>query len=305
MVFKLSDKAIQGIEGYNRFIRDTGYSFSSCEFNDGYKEGFLYTISDDVFSLRLESYWGPQYYPDVNMRHSITLDYKGKTVSADEYDCNFTIDGKDSFGIDYSFCDGVIYDQYNLPIFKKGISLSDTFESYDGLVTYNIESGKVYLGLNGEFEIDYSKDIQSQIDEYVSNHYPTKYIRNHINSEVSALAEKYDYKLGDINSLVEQMVGEFQLPVTYENEEDVKWAIMNIKGYYKEYLDSIEYEREVVERIKKINGVLEGISDIVNDEYRKIPGSHVLTEEERKLVTERSKIRIRENKELANKNSRF
>ena len=34
-----------------------------------------------------------------------------------------------------------------------------------------------------------------------------------------------------------------------------------------------------------------------DDEYRKIPGSHVLTEEERSLVTERSRIRIRENKD--------
>ena len=305
MVFKLSDKAIQGIEEYNRFIKDTGYSFSSHEFKDGFNEGFVYTISDDAFSFLLESYWGPQYYPDVNMRYSITMDYKGKTVRADEHDCNFTIDGRDSFGIDYSFCDGVIYDQYNSPIFKKGISLSDTFESYDGLVTYNIESGKVYLGLKGEFEIDYSKDIESQINEYVSNHYPTKYIRNRINSEVSALAEKYDYRLGDINSLVEQIVDEFQLPVTYENEEDVKWAIENIKGYYKVYLDFIEYEREAVEKIKKINGVLEGISDIVIDEYRKIPGSHVLTEEEKNLVTERSRVRIRENKDLANKNISF
>ncbi|MBE6158686.1 MAG: hypothetical protein E7159_02555 [Firmicutes bacterium] len=302
---ELSEKAIKGLTAYHRFIEDAGYVFSSYEYNDGYVSGNRYTISGNNFRFELESFWNKNMYPDLTKHYRANMEYKGKEVTYDEYHYDYVIYGKSSSGEEYNFNDFQIRDDFGNPIFKKEAGLDDFFVSEDGIVSYNIEQDKVYLGINRKFEIDYNKDIAEQVDEYINDHYPTKYIRNYITGAVRKLADEYDYKLGNIDSVLDYIIGEFQVPVTDDNKYLVIWAIENIKEYYQLFLECVECRQEAGEIICKINQVLEGISDTVDDEYRKIPGSHVLTEEERNLVTERSRIRIRENKELANKNSRF
>ena len=298
---ELSEKAIKGVTVYHRFIEDAGYGFSSYEYDDGYASGNRYTISGNNFRFELDSFWYKNMYPDLTKHYRASMEYKDKEVTYDEYDYDYVIFGKSSSGEEYSFNDFEIRDSFSNPIFKKETGLEDYFVSKDGIVAYNIEQDKVYLGINREFEIDYNGDIEEQVDKYIKDHYPTKYIRNYITGTIRELAKEYDYKLGNIDSVLDYIIGEFQVPVTDDNKYLVIWAIENIKEYYQLFLECVECRQEAGKIIGKLNRVLEGISDTVDDEYRKIPGSHVITDEEVNLVTERSRIRIRENNKLVDK----
>ena len=301
----LIENAVQGLIDYNRFISDLNYNFNYTEESDHITESQIYDFySEDYIYTYRRDY---NYYVGKPSADE-SLEYNGKKITFINVlenslkDDNWCITGSDISGDNYTCFPNSIYDDNN----HNGFEFDGHLFKSGNLVIYDVKSDKVYLHRLGGFEIDYNKDIEEQVDEYTNrlNHNlkqapeAVKMLLQDLFNTMDIEIEYLDY---NINKLCENMY----LPFLSYKRDVIIWYIKNIKKYYKLYCECQEYGNNIETVINRINFVLGGISDIVNEEYRMIPGHHTYTEEERKLVNERSRKKIRENKDLANKNISF
>ena len=301
----LNENAVAGIRDYNRFISDLNYRFNYTEESDYYSESQIYDFFGEDYKYTYRNDYNYYVGKPVVIE---SLEYNGKCITFNNVledglqDDNWNITGSDISGDNYLCFPNSIYDENN----HNGFEFDGHLFNGGSQVIYDVKSDKVYLHRLGGFEIDYNKNIEEQVDEYTNrlNHNlkqapeAVKMLLQDLFNTMDIEIEYLDY---NINKLCERMY----LPFLSYKKDVIIWYINNIKKYYELFSDCHKYRKDIETVVNRINFVLGGISDIVNEEYRVIPGHHAYTEEERKLVNERSKKKIRENKELANKNSRF
>ena len=289
----ITDDAFQGITVYNSFIEDANYSFCHISGDEGYRSGEEYIIDGKDFRYIFTSYYYECFYPEVNRRaETLQLASKDKRI---EYSGNsecYMIKGGDELHNKY-YCDGTtMYDRLNAPLFVISEDGS-VFTNYAENVIYDPATDKVYLSRLGGYEINFDKYIMEQVNEYVKSHYQKNIIRKNIQDEIEKIANKQDYRLGKIDSIIFSLLDEFKSPITEDDKLRVANAVKTIKEYYRRYVDCMNFKVEADALIKQIDNALSTITNIVNEEYRMIPGSHAYTTDEIVKVNVNSKDKIR------------
>ena len=289
----LTDEAKQGITVYNRFIEDANYSFNHSNGDEGYRTSDVYVIKGGSFRYTYTSNYYTCFYPDVDKREELLeLVYKDKSIEYASDSDNYMIRAEDESHDNYS-CDGrVIYGKFNKPLFEV-IEDGKLFISCDKRVLYDPTTDKVYLSRLGGYEIDFDKDILEQVDDFINSYCPVEYLRKEIQREIASIASKYDYRLEDIGSDIDSLLSKFKPMIPVDKKIIVSNAVKSIKAAYRHYIDCMEFKVEADALIKQIDDALSTISNIVNEEYRKIPGSHVYTTDERVKVNVNSRDKIR------------